>query len=110
MMESLGSARPASGRSNIRNGDLLIFLEDSDHFLEPDVIDEMVCAELPDPSWDQDGELAGVIRLAMIHGPCGEHNPQALAWTVDVAPSGIRGTSVRKPWWMRMAILSTDGL
>jgi hypothetical protein len=29
---------------------LLIFLEDSDHFLEPDVIDEIVYAELPDPS------------------------------------------------------------
>jgi Helitron helicase-like domain at N-terminus len=56
---------------------LLVFLEDSDHFLEPEVIDEMVCAELPDPSWDEDGELAEVVRSAMIHGPCGEHNPNA---------------------------------
>jgi helitron helicase-like protein len=71
---------------------LLIFLEDSDRFLEPDVIDEMVCAEL-----DQDGELAGVIQSSMIHGPCGEHNPRRLAWRVHAAPSGIRGTSVRKP-------------
>jgi hypothetical protein len=29
---------------------LLVFLEDSEHFLEPEVIDEMVCAELPDAS------------------------------------------------------------
>jgi hypothetical protein len=31
-----------------------VFLEDSDHFLEPEVIDEMMCAELPDASWDPD--------------------------------------------------------
>jgi hypothetical protein len=33
-----------------------VFLEDSEHFLEPEVIDEMVCAELPDASWDPDDD------------------------------------------------------
>ena len=46
---------------------LLVFLEDSDHFLEPEVIDEMVCAELPDASWDPDGELTDIVKSAMIH-------------------------------------------
>jgi hypothetical protein len=49
----------------------------SDHFLEPEVVDEMVCAELPDPSWGQAGELAEVVWSAMIHGPCGEQNSDA---------------------------------
>jgi hypothetical protein len=56
---------------------MLLFLQDSDHFLEPDVIDEMVCAELPDPSWDPDGELTDIVRSAMIHGPCGEFNERS---------------------------------
>ena len=46
---------------------LLVFLKDSDHFLEPEVIDEMVCAELPDPS----EELREIVTSQMIHGPCG---------------------------------------
>ena len=49
---------------------LLVFLEDSDHFLEPEVIDEMVCAEA-------DRELTDIVKSAMIHGPCGELNDQA---------------------------------
>jgi hypothetical protein len=52
---------------------LLVFLKDADyHFLEPEVIDEMVCAELPDRSWDPNGELTDIVKSAMIHGPCGE--------------------------------------
>jgi hypothetical protein len=45
---------------------ILVFLEDSDHSLEPEVIDEMVCAELPDPS----GELTDIVKSQIIHGPC----------------------------------------
>jgi helitron helicase-like protein len=48
---------------------LLVFL---DQFLEPEVIDDMVCAELPDVSWDPDVELTDIVKSAMIHGPCGE--------------------------------------
>jgi hypothetical protein len=54
-----------------------VFLEDSDHFLEPEVIDEMACAELPDVSWDPDGELTDIVKSAMIHGPCGELNDKS---------------------------------
>ena len=49
---------------------LLVFLEDSDHFLEPEVIDEMVCAEA-------DRELTDIVKSAMIHGPCEELNDKA---------------------------------
>jgi hypothetical protein len=56
---------------------LLVFLENSDRLLDPDTVDEMVCAEIPDSSWDRDGELAAVIRSAMIHGPCAGHDNNA---------------------------------
>jgi hypothetical protein len=56
---------------------MLLFLQDSENFLEPEVIDEMVCAELPERSWDTDGELTAIVRSAMIHGPCGEFNRQS---------------------------------
>ena len=56
---------------------MLLFLRDSENFLEPEVIDEMVCAELPERSWDIDGGLTEIVRSAMIHGPCGEFNDQS---------------------------------
>jgi hypothetical protein len=64
---------------------LLIFLDHSD-FLDPEVIDKIVCAELPDlsdPSWNNDPEITEIVRSVMIHGPCGEHNPKAPCMEVD---------------------------
>jgi hypothetical protein len=42
----------------------------------------MVCTELPDSSWDRDGELAAVIRSAMINGPYAGHNSNAAVWHI----------------------------
>jgi hypothetical protein len=57
---------------------LLLFLDRDDQFMSPERIDEIVCAELPDPAIDEDGSLREIITGCMLHGPCGEHNLQAV--------------------------------
>ena len=56
---------------------LLLFLHSDDRFLTPERIDEIVCAELPDPNLDTDGELSAIIMSCMVHGPCGELAPRS---------------------------------
>ena len=57
---------------------LLLFLAREASFLTPELIDEVVCAELPDRSWDPTGELTDVVTSQMCHGPCGlEDGPRA---------------------------------
>jgi hypothetical protein len=51
---------------------LLLFLHGSVKFDTPDRVDEVICAELPDPSWDPTGELLSFVTGHMSHGPCGE--------------------------------------
>ena len=50
---------------------LLLFLHPDDRLLTPERIDEIVCAELPDPTLDIDGELSTIITSCMVHGPSG---------------------------------------
>ena len=50
---------------------LLLFLHSDNRFLTPERIDEIVCAELPDPTLDINGELSTIITSCMVHGPCG---------------------------------------
>jgi hypothetical protein len=57
---------------------LLLFLTKKTAFLTPELIDEIVCAELPDASWDPTGELTDIVTSQMSHGPCGlANNPKA---------------------------------
>jgi hypothetical protein len=56
---------------------LLLFLTKEAVFLTPELIDEVVCAELPDPSWDPTGELTDVVTSQMCHGPCGVDYPNS---------------------------------
>ena len=44
-----------------------------EHKITPDRIDEVVCAEIPDPECDP--ELHRIVMFNMIHGPCGNVNP-----------------------------------
>ena len=60
---------------------LLLFLHTDDHFMTAEQIDKIVCAELPDASIDPTGELCAIIQTAMVHGPCGNRNPQAPCMT-----------------------------
>lgn len=43
--------------------------------MQPDQIDDIICAEIPDPETDPD--LHDVVITNMIHGPCGAINPQS---------------------------------
>jgi hypothetical protein len=57
---------------------LLLFLRRGAIFLTPELIDEVVYAELRDREWDPTGELTVVVTSQMSHGPCGlEDNPKA---------------------------------
>lgn len=55
----------------------LLFLKPAARFLTPERIDQVVCAELPDPAWDPTGELTDVVTAQMTHGPCGTDYPNA---------------------------------
>jgi len=56
---------------------ILLFLRAPAKFDTPERVDEVVCAKIPDPSWDPTGELRALVTAHMLHGPCGEDNPQA---------------------------------
>ncbi|XP_073835848.1 uncharacterized protein, partial [Musca autumnalis] len=51
---------------------ILIWLIDK---IQPDQVDDIICAEIPDP--ETDPELHEVVIKNMIHGPCGVNNPQS---------------------------------
>jgi hypothetical protein len=58
---------------------LLLFLRKEAVFLTPDLVNEVICAELPDPLWDPIGKLITIVTSQISHGPCGlEDNPKAL--------------------------------
>ena len=42
------------------------------HKITPDKIDDIVCAEIPDPALDP--ELHQIVVSNMVHGPCGSIN------------------------------------
>ena len=53
---------------------LLLWLS-ADHRITPDKIDDVICAEIPDPSVDP--ELHQIVMSNMVHGPCGCINPNS---------------------------------
>lgn len=56
---------------------LLLFIRASVKFDTPERVDEVVCAEIPDPSWDPTGVMRDLVTAHMLHGPCGADNPGA---------------------------------
>jgi hypothetical protein len=44
-----------------------------------EMIDEIICAELPMEEEDPTGELTDIVITCMTHGPCGAENPTT--WT-----------------------------
>ncbi len=54
---------------------LLLFLADHDKPRTPADVDRLVSAEIPDP--DQQPDLYQKVKNHMIHGPCGELNPNS---------------------------------
>lgn len=53
---------------------MLFILEDGDKLREPEEVDNVVCAEIPDES---DDVLYDIVKTCMLHGPCGENNQSA---------------------------------
>ena len=54
---------------------MLIFLHDDDKPRSPEIVNNLVCAEMPDPILKLD--LHQKVKRHMIHGPCGQLNPQS---------------------------------
>ena len=46
-----------------------------EHKITPDTIDDVICAEIPDPTVDP--ELHQIVTCNMVHGPCGSINPDS---------------------------------
>ncbi len=53
----------------------LLFLTEHAQFDTIKKIDQVISAEIPDPTADQD--LYDIVTKQLIHQPCGEHNPNA---------------------------------
>ena len=62
-------------RRGLPHRHLLLWLS-ADHRITPDKIDDMICAEIPDPSVDP--ELHQIVMSNMVGGPCGCINPNYL--------------------------------
>ena len=57
---------------------ILLWVEAGQRFHEPEFIDQIVRAELPDPELDRDGSLTAAVKRHMVHQPCGSLNPGAV--------------------------------
>lgn len=53
---------------------MLLILDKEDKIKESEECDDVVCAEIPDPS---DEILYSIVKSSMIHGPCGDFNPDS---------------------------------
>lgn len=56
---------------------LLLFLRPGYQINTPRMVDEIVCAEIPDPIWDPTGVITSIVTGQLTHGPCGDDHPFA---------------------------------
>lgn len=56
---------------------LLLFLHPDDRYLDVERINQIICAELPDPNMDTDNSLKDIITSQMVHGSCSARFPNA---------------------------------
>jgi hypothetical protein len=69
---------------------LLLWVKERHLYLQPELIDELISAEIPPDDWNNDPELAGIVKQVMIHGPCGEHDPTASCMLKDERTGQIK--------------------
>jgi len=88
---------------------ILLFLHRDDNFLERARVDELICAELPDPTVDLDGSLRRIVESQMTHGPCGVWNPSAPCMKDNSkGPGRVCEKKFPKPYQTE-TIIQTDG-
>lgn len=57
---------------------ILLILDEQARYLDPVLIDKIICAEFPDPAIDPSGRLQRIVESTMLHGPCGDSiNPKS---------------------------------
>ncbi|QRW04504.1 ATP-dependent DNA helicase PIF1 [Ceratobasidium sp. AG-Ba] len=56
---------------------LLVWVERASHIISPEDVDEVISAELPDPT---DQLLYNTVTSTMLHGPCGPDFPDSACW------------------------------
>ncbi|XP_062206116.1 uncharacterized protein LOC133907991 [Phragmites australis] len=54
---------------------ILVFLKDKSKFHDPTHIDDIICAEIPNKN--EDPKAYAAVENFMMHGPCGEANPNS---------------------------------
>jgi hypothetical protein len=57
---------------------IIIFFAGGHAFFEPEVIDNLIRAELPDRALDLDRSLIKIVKQVMVHGLCGFLKPGAV--------------------------------
>lgn len=80
---------------------LLIILNNDDKFTTPEAIDKVVCAEIPNS--ETNPRLYEIVTRCMIHGPCGEGNPNSPCMENSVCSKKIPNK------YQTETKLSTDG-
>ncbi|CCE26557.1 uncharacterized protein CPUR_00025 [Claviceps purpurea 20.1] len=66
---------------------LLLWIDVDASFWTPENIDEVICAQLPDP--ETDPEMWSLVVTHMIHGPCGADNPASPCMKDSVCSKGF---------------------
>ncbi|KFY68856.1 hypothetical protein V498_10552 [Pseudogymnoascus sp. VKM F-4517 (FW-2822)] len=51
---------------------ICVFIEPAEQgrWNDTTTVDQVICAELLDPAWDQDGSLRAIVTQVLVHGPC----------------------------------------
>jgi hypothetical protein len=89
---------------------LLLFLRRDAVFLTPDLVNEVVCTELPDPLWDPTGELTAVVTGQMSYGPYGLNDNPKAPYMVRYMPAALLVYQKRFPKaFMAIMIICKDG-
>lgn len=94
-------------KRDLPHAHFLIILEEKYKILTPEAYDQFLCAELSDPK--RNPHLFELVRLHMIHGPCGTLNPTCPCMKKRViANSNIQKTFVHKQLKAKAHIQSTE--
>jgi hypothetical protein len=61
------------------------------------LVNEVICAELPDLLWDPMGKLMAVVTSQISHGPCGLNNNPKAPYIIHKMPIALLAYQKRFP-------------